>query len=305
MPSLLQPQPAPLPTPTDLILHHYLADALTIQQIAGELKLSIPEVLDVLRSPRTQEIIQQLRDAEKQRQQLLRAVAVTRALHTLTTLTDPEVGGSDRSLELQRKAAAALLREAASAARTQAGTQRAPRGARVTSNPPITINAAHHASTNISDPKPTAKAVAHPRSGPARGQFVSPLAHSPRDPRIRAALRRPSHHAARDAHLVRPITRRRAASPTLHPCLIFQHPPVRARYTHPYRTARRATRARSPPEHLGKTLKISLFEKSLFFLPLCWHRAVLEACSVWSDRNARSWGFGSRCAKFAHVVRLF
>lgn len=302
-----QPHPSPLPTLEDTILTRYLDDALSISQIAAEVRRTVREVLEVIQSEKTQAILRALSEAETRRHELLRAHALTRAFHTLTALTDSEVGGSDRFLELQRKAAAALLREAASAARTQALAERPTRRARSASIAPSTPTTApnhapnhapHHAPANILAPRATVPTSDLPRNEHARGLAVPPPA---RTPRTRSNAHCPPHHAPRRAHLVRSFARRRsassrAASPTRPPSFFCHHPSVRSRYTAPCRAPHPAPRARSPPEHPGKTLKNSLFEKSLFFLPLCWHRSVLEACSVWSDRNARSRAFGSCCA---------
>ena len=293
----LQPQPSALPPTTDLILHHYLAEALTIQQIAGALKLSIPAVLDVIQSPRTHAIISQLRDAELQRQELLRTIAVSRALHTLTALTDPEVCGTDRSLELQRKASSALLREAASTARI-AALRAAPRATRA---PHIaTIASASPASpTPTQAPAPTSARRENLRCNPNR---VAPRhAHESRSHQQRTQHRSLSANSSSSGRLFAPQNApRRAIGRTPRLC---QHVPAPTRapsrrnhLRRPIRSTHGAPRARSPPEHAGKARKTSMFDISHFFLPLCWHRAVLEACSAWSDRIARSWGFGSCCA---------
>lgn len=283
------PHPSQLPAHSNDILHHYLVEGRTIQQIGGELNLPIPEVLEVIRSDNTQRIIRELLEAETQRQQLLRAVAVTRALHALTNLTDPEVSGTDRFLELQRKASSTLLREAASAARTHALSQRASR------RKDPTVSDASFSNPAPSTAKPTAIAAQRPPVAP--------------DPRVRPGSRtdlprRPfapsrSRDAALDPFGARVASRRAPRHPhnfsprARRPLTIFR---LRTLVGSPRQEHRSSPRARSPPELPGKGLKTSLFEKSRFFLPLCWHPAVPEACSVWSDRIARSQGIGSCCA---------
>ena len=134
----LKPQTSPLPThPSphfNLILTRFLDDALPIGTIAQETKLSIREVLDIVHSPQARRVIEELTAAESLREPYLRAVARSRALHTLTTITDPEVGGDLKFLETQRRAATALLRDTSKGA-TADGSASAVRRPTITPKP--------------------------------------------------------------------------------------------------------------------------------------------------------------------------
>lgn len=301
-------------TPDNVILHHYLVDALTIQQIAGLLRLTIPQILQVIRSADNQRIIRELEEAEHQRHKLLRAIAVTRALHTLTALTDPEACGTDRFLETQRRACTTLLRDAASSKLLDAvaTSSRRPRPSPEQPTPRQTrpahrIAASHnptpspHASRSTMRParpsgrpqKLAPRAIdtntkAQHRSHPRRSRKHDTLVRRSGKPSI--ASTRPRDHPGAAGH------RRAALQPTFNQRRVTLRARYRRRSQRPKDSALQRRLARSPPKHGGKGRKTRMFEKFGFFRPLCWHRSIPEACSVWSGRIARSRGIGSCCA---------
>ena len=97
----------------ELVMSMYIDDASSLTEIAKEARLSVPKVIDLLRTPEAQVLLINLAALEEQRAAILRARAIASALVTLRALTAHSIDNSREALdarELRRKSAAALLR---------------------------------------------------------------------------------------------------------------------------------------------------------------------------------------------------